>query len=131
MSLLQYALYPVSPVAYWPVPATAWPAPAAAWPARPRAMPLRIAMLTGAPAPAGLRYGALGHGTLGFGAGPAAIEPLLDWFRAGHTIGGSTGTSFRGALAGSFPFSAVVLGSGAPLAPEATGLAGTPIGGSL
>ncbi|HEY3368070.1 MAG TPA: hypothetical protein VGK74_23665 [Symbiobacteriaceae bacterium] len=129
--MLQYDLYPAQPVAYWPVLATAWPAPAVAWPARPRAMPLRIAMLTGAPAPGGLRYGGLGHGTLGFGAGAGAIEPMLEWFRAGHTIGGPTGTTFRGAVAGSFPAYAVVLGSGAPLAPEATGLAGSPIGGAF
>lgn len=115
--LLPYLLVPVGPVVL-PVVTRAY---------RPAPLPLRLAMLTG-PSHAGLGLAA-GTAGLGFGAGPGAIEPFLEWFSGGHTIGGPSGTSFRGVSASSFPLALAVLGSGAPLATEATGLAGTPIGG--
>lgn len=83
------------------------------------------------PHPAAARLALLGvqaAPTLGFGAGPAAIEPGLEFFRAGHTIGGPSGTSYRGVRATSFPFPSDILGSGAPLEAWLLGLAGSPIG---
>lgn len=62
------------------------------------------------------------------GEGPGAILPGLEFFVHGHTIGGPTGTSYRGVSASSFPVSAIVFGSGAPIDAEWLGLAGAPIG---
>lgn len=70
-------------------------------------------------------YGAINP----FQYGPAVIDPGALFFRAGHPIGGPS-EGFRGVRASTFPSPMAVLGSGAPLSPEALGLAGVHIIGN-
>gem|GEM_PF-5973874 len=65
---------------------------------------------------------------LNMGIAASAIERGLLFFAHGAPIGGPVGNGYRGVRASSFPSEAIVLGSGAPLATEGLGLAGTPIG---
>jgi hypothetical protein len=58
-----------------------------------------------------------------FQYGPAAIDPGELFFRAGNPIGGPS-EGYRGLSATVFPFYVSILGPGAPLSPDAFGLAG-------
>ena len=74
--------------------------------------------------------GRLGTPVLGrlnpFQYGSAVIDPGELFFRAGNPIGGPS-EAYRGVSASRFPFYFSILGPGAPLSPDAFGLAGAMI----
>lgn len=90
-----------------------YPSPGAAPYAKLRPHPMLAARLT-----------LLGSPGLPATAPLPAIEPGYGFFAAGHTIGGPTGTSYRGVSASSFPSYASTFGSGGALSESALGLAG-------
>jgi hypothetical protein len=106
------------PMAGWYLWQPIWPTPL---------IPSRHGLAGGLQFPPIGRGGGPIYGRLNpFQLGPAAIDPLELFFRAGNPIGGPA-EAFRGVSASSFPSIYSIRGGGAPLSPEHLGLAGSPI----